>query len=162
VPYAVATLLNLPFALAGGIFALWLRDLPISIPAGVGFIALSGVSVITGIVVTTKIIEMPRTLDAKERAYRAATASFRAPVSTSLVAAIGFIPAAISTGTGAEVQKPLATVVIGGLIIAMLLSLYALPVLLMYVARWESKRAAENVAAGAGDEDEPPGAPAHA
>jgi cobalt-zinc-cadmium resistance protein CzcA len=137
--YMMATVLNLPFAIAGGLFALVIRDFPISIPAGVGFIAVSGVAVITGIVMTSKMLELPLGMAPKDRAFEAASRAFRAPVSTSLVAAIGFVPAAIATGTGSEVQKPLATVVIGGLLVAMCLSLYALPVMLMYIAKWQDR-----------------------
>ncbi len=139
VRYTAVTILNLPFAIAGGVFALVVRGLPFSIPAGVGFIALAGVSVMTGIVMTTNLqqikpIDVP---DVTERVRKAALLSMRAPLSTALVAAIGFIPAAISSGTGSEVQKPLATVVIGGLIVAMLVSMVALPAMLLIVARRE-------------------------
>ncbi len=133
--YMAMTLLNLPFAAAGGVFALYVRQLPFSIPAGVGFIALSGVSVTTGIVMTTQLLLMPKNRPAKERVYKAAMSAARAPLSTALVAAVGFIPAAIATGTGAEVQRPLATVVIGGLLFSTIVSLLALPVMLFFVAR---------------------------
>jgi cobalt-zinc-cadmium resistance protein CzcA len=136
----LVTVLNLPFALAGGVFALVLRGLPFSIPAGVGFIALCGVSVMNGVVMTTHLMRADPELPAEDRVKGAATASLRAIVSTALVAAIGFIPAAIATGTGAEVQRPLATVVIGGLVAAMLFSLPALPCMLLLVARRERRR----------------------
>lgn len=141
--YAVVTLLNLPFALSGGVIALWLRGLPFSIPAGVGFIALSGVSVITGIVMTSNLLPIPETFTARERVRTAALASLRARISTALIAAVGFIPAAIATGKGAEVQRPLATVVIGGLIMGMILSLPALPAMLLYVTSGKKDDAAE-------------------
>ncbi len=131
----LATLLNLPFAVGGGVLALVVRGLPFSIPAGVGFIALCGVSVTTGIVMTTQLLATAPDGDPVSRVTRAALASFRAPLSTALVAAIGFIPAAIATGTGAEVQRPLASVVIGGLCASMLLSLFALPAMLLQVAK---------------------------
>ncbi|MEI7892291.1 MAG: CusA/CzcA family heavy metal efflux RND transporter [Myxococcales bacterium] len=131
--YAVVTLLNLPFALSGGVLALWLRGLPFSIPAGVGFVALCGVSVITGIVMTSNLLPISEELPKSQRVRQAALASLRARISTAMIAAIGFVPAAIATGKGAEVQRPLATVVIGGLIMGMLLSLPALPAMLMYV-----------------------------
>lgn len=134
------TVLNLPFALAGGILALVLRGLPFSIPAGVGFIALCGVSVMNGVVMTNNLIESDPALPVEKRVENAASGAFRAIISTALVAAIGFIPAAIATGMGAEVQRPLATVVIGGLIASMLFSLPALPSMLLIVARWEQKR----------------------
>jgi cobalt-zinc-cadmium resistance protein CzcA len=135
VSYTLATLLNLPFALAGGAFALWARGLPFSIPAGVGFIALSGVSVMTGVVMTTNLKAMESSVDAVDRVRRAAMQSLRPIASTALVAAVGFVPMAIATGPGAEVQRPLATVVIFGLAAAAVFSLPTLPALLLFVAR---------------------------
>ncbi len=136
--YVVITLLNLPFAVAGGVFAMVLRGLPFSIPAGVGFIALCGVAVMTGIVMTQSLINTPREPDVVARVRKASLAAFRAPFSTALVAAIGFIPAATATGTGAEVQRPLATVVIGGLLIGMVVSMLALPAMLLLAAKREA------------------------
>jgi cobalt-zinc-cadmium resistance protein CzcA len=133
--FAVVTLLNLPFALAGGVAALWLRGLPFSIPAAVGFIALCGVSVMTGIVMTTNLLALPGDTDLVERVRRAAVSSLRVVASTALIAAVGFIPAALAAGKGAEVQRPLATVVIGGLLMSMLISLPALPSMLLVAAR---------------------------
>jgi cobalt-zinc-cadmium resistance protein CzcA len=141
VSYAFVTLLNLPFALAGGTLALVLRGLPFSIPAGVGFVALCGVSVMNGVVMTSILLSADPSLPVEQRVEQAATGSLRAIVSTALVAAIGFVPAAIATGTGAEVQRPLATVVIGGLVSAMLFALPALPSMLLIVARWTEGRA---------------------
>lgn len=140
VRYTLVTLANLPFAVAGGVCALVLRGLPFSIPAGVGLIALCGVSVMNGVVMTSSLAGQPRQLDAVERVQRAALASLRPIASTALVAAIGFLPMAIATGPGAEVQRPLATVVIGGLVAAVLLSLPALPAMLSLVARGEQRR----------------------
>jgi len=136
--YAVVTLLNLPLAIAGGVVGLYMRDLPFSIPAAVGFIALAGVSVTTGVVMATQLIAQPLDKDPIKRVYDASMAAFRAPLSTALIAAIGFIPAAISTGAGAEVQRPLATVVIGGLLASML-SLLVLPAMLLFAARYDAK-----------------------
>jgi cobalt-zinc-cadmium resistance protein CzcA len=136
--YVLITLLNLPFAVAGGVVALIVRGLPFSIPAGVGFIALCGVAVMTGIVMTQSLFETPREPDIAGRVRKASLAAFRAPFSTALVAAIGFIPAATATGTGAEVQRPLATVVIGGLLVGMILSMLALPAMLLIAARREA------------------------
>jgi cobalt-zinc-cadmium resistance protein CzcA len=133
--YAVVTLLNLPFALAGGVGALWLRGLPFSIPAAVGFIALCGVSVMTGIVMTSNLLALPGDVPVIERVRQAAVSSLRVVTSTALIAAVGFLPAALATGKGAEVQRPLATVVIGGLLVAMLLSLPALPAMLLLASR---------------------------
>jgi cobalt-zinc-cadmium resistance protein CzcA len=139
--YTAITVLSLPFALAGGVAALVVRGLPFSIPAGVGFIALTGIAVCTGVVVTMAVLQTPRSLRAEERVARGLELSLRAPVSTALVAALGFVPAAIATGTGAEVQRPLATVVIGGLMVSTLLSLVALPAMLLEVLKRDPKEA---------------------
>ena len=137
--YVAVTLLNLPFALAGGVVALVVRGLPFSIPAGVGFIALAGVSVCTGIVMSQNLLAQPVEWTPEARVRAAALASLRARLSTALIAAIGFVPAAIATGAGAEVQRPLATVVIGGLVVSMLVSLLALPAMLLPVARADAR-----------------------
>jgi cobalt-zinc-cadmium resistance protein CzcA len=142
--YMTITLLNLPFAVAGGVLSLVLRGLPFSIPAGVGFIALCGVAVMTGIVMTESLVNTPREADVVGRVRKASLAAFRAPISTALVAAIGFIPAAIATGTGAEVQRPLATVVIGGLLIGMVLSMLTLPAMLLIAAKREALEPVES------------------
>lgn len=151
--YTLITILNLPFAIAGGVVALTLRGLPFSIPAGVGFIALSGVAVMTGIVMTGTLLDTPPSDpgDVASRVRRASLASFRAPISTALVAAIGFVPAALATGTGAEVQRPLATVVIGGLLIGMVLSMLALPAMLLVVTRMKGSEIANEDEAEADD-----------
>lgn len=144
--YMVITLLNLPFAVAGGVLAMVLRGLPFSIPAGVGFIALSGVAVMTGIVMTESLIHTPLEQDVVARVRKASLAAFRAPISTALVAAIGFIPAAIATGTGSEVQRPLATVVIGGLLIGMVISMLTLPAMLLWAAKREANEPVDEAA----------------
>jgi cobalt-zinc-cadmium resistance protein CzcA len=119
-----------PLALTGGIAALWLRDMTFSVSAAVGFIALSGVAVLNGLVMLTFIKQLIRAGSSKHDAIRAgALTRLRPVVMTALVASLGFVPMAIATGTGAEVQKPLATVVIGGLISATLLTLFVLPAL---------------------------------
>lgn len=103
---------------------------PFSISAAVGFIALSGIAVLNGLVMVTSIQDlMARGLDRAEAARRGALARLRPVVMTALVASLGFVPMAIATGSGAEVQKPLATVVIGGLVSATLLTLFVLPTL---------------------------------
>jgi cobalt-zinc-cadmium resistance protein CzcA len=135
--YVLVTILILPLAAAGGVLGLVVRGLPFSIPAGVGFIALAGVSVCTGIVMTSNLLAQPRENAAVARVREAALASLRARISTALIAAIGFVPAALATGTGAEVQRPLATVVIFGLLVSMVLSLLALPALLLLAVRGE-------------------------
>lgn len=133
--YMFITVLNLPFALAGGVLGLVMRGLPFSIPAGVGFIALCGVSVCTGIVMTNALLSKPPSMPATERVRNSALDSLRARISTALIAAVGFIPAATATGAGAEVQRPLATVVIAGLVVSMFVSLLALPAMLLLAAR---------------------------
>lgn len=122
---------GIPFAIVGGIFALVIRGIPFSISAGVGFIALFGVAVLNGIVMIAYLnkLEKEGQKDLNERILNGTTARLRPILMTALVASLGFIPMALSTGSGAEVQKPLATVVIGGLISSTLLTLIVLPVL---------------------------------
>jgi len=121
---------GIPFALTGGVVALWLRDIPLSISAGVGFIALSGVAVLNGLV----MIAFIRGLREQGRPLRqaideGALTRLRPVLMTALVASLGFIPMALATGTGAEVQRPLATVVIGGILSSTALTLLVLPAL---------------------------------
>ncbi|OTG88109.1 CusA/CzcA family heavy metal efflux RND transporter [Acinetobacter sp. ANC 4558] len=123
---------GVPFALSGGLVALWLRDIPLSMSAGVGFIALSGVAVLNGLVMLTFIKELRETLDIHIATWHGAILRLRPVLMTACVASFGFIPMAIATGTGAEVQRPLATVVIGGIISSTLLTLIVLPV----IYRW--------------------------
>jgi heavy metal efflux system protein len=119
-----------PLALAGGIAALWLRDMPFSVSAAVGFIALSGVAVLNGLVMLSLMRQLMLKDMPKADAIRVgALTRLRPVIITALVASLGFVPMALATGTGAEVQKPLATVVIGGLISATLLTLFVLPAL---------------------------------
>ncbi len=119
-----------PLALTGGIIALWLRGMPFSVSAAVGFIALSGVAVLNGLVMMTSINQLiDKGLRRRKAILQGALKRLRPVVMTALVASLGFVPMALATGTGAEVQKPLATVVIGGLISATLLTLLVLPAL---------------------------------
>lgn len=128
VKHAILVFLCVPLALTGGVLALWLRDMPFSISAAVGFIALSGVAVLNGLVMVTFINQMRADGEPLEKAIVTGSVIRLRPVlMTALVAAIGFVPMAIATGRGAEVQKPLATVVIGGIISATLLTLVVLP-----------------------------------
>jgi len=129
-----ASLLSLPFALAGGVMGLRLASLPFSIPAGVGFIALSGVAVMSSVVLCSRWAELPATMAPYDRVLQATRDTLRARITAALVPAIGFVPMVISTGAGAEVQKPLAVVVIGGLGVSMVLGLVALPVLLLVLS----------------------------
>jgi cobalt-zinc-cadmium resistance protein CzcA len=121
---------GIPFALTGGILALWLRDIPMSISAAVGFIALSGVAVLNGLVMISYIRSLREEGMPLDEAIRdGALTRLRPVLMTALVASLGFIPMAIATGTGAEVQRPLATVVIGGILSSTLLTLLVLPIL---------------------------------
>lgn len=122
---------GIPFAVVGGIFALLIRGLPFSISAGIGFIALFGVAVLNGIVMIAYFnrLEEEGISDVHERIIKGTTSRLRPILMTAMVASLGFIPMAISAGAGAEVQRPLATVVIGGLISSTLLTLIVLPVL---------------------------------
>jgi heavy metal efflux system protein len=121
---------GVPFALSGGVLALWLRDIPLSISAGVGFIALSGVAVLNGLVMLAFIRDLREKGLTLDDAIQTGTLTRLRPVlMTALVAAIGFIPMALATSTGAEVQRPLATVVIGGILSSTALTLLVLPVL---------------------------------
>ncbi|MGY2042665.1 CusA/CzcA family heavy metal efflux RND transporter [Pseudomonas pergaminensis] len=131
---------GIPFALTGGIMALWLRDIPLSISAGVGFIALSGVAVLNGLV----MIAFIRNLREEGRSlsvaiHEGALTRLRPVLMTALVASLGFIPMALATGTGAEVQRPLATVVIGGIMSSTLLTLLVLPALYQWAHRKEEE-----------------------
>lgn len=131
---------NVPFAAIGGVFALWLRGLPFSISAAVGFIALFGIAVLNGVVLVSYIVERRRDgLDAIEAAKQAASGRLRPVLMTALVASLGFLPMAFSTSSGAEVQRPLATVVLGGLITATLLTLLVLPSLYPWFDRREEE-----------------------
>ncbi|OTG67578.1 efflux RND transporter permease subunit [Acinetobacter silvestris] len=127
---------GVPLALCGGLIALWLRDIPLSMSAGVGFIALSGVAVLNGLVMLTFIKELRQTLDVYHATWQGAILRLRPVLMTACVASLGFIPMALATGTGAEVQRPLATVVIGGIISSTLLTLVLLPI----VYRWMNEK----------------------
>ena len=123
---------GVPFAWVGGIIALWLRDMPFSISAGIGFIAMSGVAVLDDMILVSYVRQLrERGLSLDNAVTQAAVTRLRPVLMTTLVAALGFLPMAFSTGMGAEVQRPLATVVIGGVIGAMIMSLLVLRVLYM-------------------------------
>ena len=134
--YALLVFTGVPLALTGGILALWLRDIPLSISAAVGFIALSGVAVLNGLVMITFINKLREDGNTVEEAViQGALTRLRPVLMTALVASLGFVPMAFATGTGAEVQKPLATVVIGGLLSSTFLTLMVLPALYSLVER---------------------------
>jgi cobalt-zinc-cadmium resistance protein CzcA len=127
---AVRVFTGVPFAALGGVLALWLRDMPFSISAGVGFVALSGVAVLGDMVLVSTIRQLLDEGAPVEEAVRtAAIRRLRPVIMTALVASLGFLPMAVNTGIGAEVQRPLATVVIGGIISSTLLTLVVLPAL---------------------------------
>ena len=133
---ALIVFTGVPLALTGGVLSLWLRDMPLSISAGVGFIALSGVAVLNGLVMLAFIRDLwHENGDLLASVVDGALIRLRPVLMTALVASLGFIPMALNTGTGAEVQRPLATVVIGGIISSTLLTLFVLPVLYHWVHR---------------------------
>jgi len=136
---ALAVFSGVPLALTGGVLALWLRDIPLSISAGVGFIALSGVAVLNGVVLITFIRKLWQDGDRLDDAIRdGALGRLRPVLMTALVASLGFVPMAVNVGAGAEVQRPLATVVIGGIVSSTLLTLLVLPALYRLLHRERS------------------------
>jgi cobalt-zinc-cadmium resistance protein CzcA len=144
--HAVLVMLTVPFALVGGIAALWLRGLHLNLSASVGFIALFGVAVLNGVVLVTYINQLRAAgRDLHEAVREGATIRLRPVLMTALVASVGFIPMAISTGAGAEVQRPLATVVIGGLVTSTLLTLLVLPTLYSWIETMAKRSAASPV-----------------
>jgi len=152
---AIRVFTGVPFAWTGGIFALWIRDMPFSISAAVGFIALSGVAVLDDMLLVSTISRLRKLgMDLEQAVEEAALTRLRPVLMTTLVAALGFVPMAFNTGMGAEVQRPLATVVIGGVISATIMSLLVLRVLYMVfagpVGRKEQREEAA-IAASVGD-----------
>jgi cobalt-zinc-cadmium resistance protein CzcA len=131
---AALILLNVPMAATGGIVALLIRGMPFSVSAGVGFIALFGVAVLNGVVLVSYILELrQKTAEVAEAVFAGAMTRLRPVMMTALVASLGFIPMALSHGAGAEVQRPLATVVIGGLITFTLLTLLVIPTVYLWI-----------------------------
>jgi len=127
---AILVMTGVPLALTGGVAALWLRGLPLSISAAVGFIALSGIAVLNGVVMVSLIEQLRRGgLPRDDAVVQGAVTRLRPVLMTALVASLGFVPMALSTGAGAEVQRPLATVVVGGILSSTALTLLVLPVL---------------------------------
>jgi cobalt-zinc-cadmium resistance protein CzcA len=144
-------LANLPFAAVGGIAALWLRGLHLSVSASVGFIALFGVAVLNGLVLLTTVQRRRQEgASAADAAVEGSRERLRPVLMTALVASIGFIPVALSHGTGAEVQRPLATVVIGGLVTSTLLTLLVLPTLYAWIEGRRDRRAVRPDSPGPG------------
>jgi cobalt-zinc-cadmium resistance protein CzcA len=135
---------GIPLAVTGGVFALWARGIPFSISAGVGFIALSGVAVLNGVMMISFFNQLREEgKSVRDAVVEGALTRLRPVLMTALVAALGFVPMAIATGPGAEVQRPIATVVIGGIISATFLTLVLLPAL---YDRFEKNRPAKGVA----------------
>jgi len=133
---ALRVFTGIPFAVSGGIVALWLRGIPFSMSAGVGFIALSGIAVLADMVMVQTIRNnLAAGMELQPAIEDAGLSRLRAVLMTASVAAIGFLPMALSTGTGAEVQRPLATVIIGGLFSSTSLTLLVLPALYRLVSR---------------------------
>ncbi|PRQ03819.1 efflux RND transporter permease subunit [Enhygromyxa salina] len=138
---AAIIFLNVPFAGVGGALALWARAMPISISAAIGFIALSGIAVLNGVVLMSSVVAREAAGDSpREAAREAARERMRPVLMTALVAALGFVPMALATGVGAEVQRPLATVVVGGLATSTFLTLVLLPALYPWLARRRDTR----------------------
>jgi cobalt-zinc-cadmium resistance protein CzcA len=137
IKYGLLIFSAIPLSATGGVFSLWLRGMPFSISAGVGFIALFGVAVLNGIVLITEIVRLRTTdqSDVKDIIAHAIEIRMRPILMTAAVASLGFLPMAISDGAGAEVQRPLATVVIGGLLTATVLTLMVLPCLYLLFDR---------------------------
>ncbi len=148
---AILVFANVPFAAVGGVLALWLRDIPFSISAGVGFIALFGVAVLNGLVLVSFCLHLEEEGTPPRRAIaEAAELRLRPVLMTALVAALGFVPMALSRAPGSEVQRPLATVVIGGLITATALTLLLFPAVYALAHRQPQKRDAKNSTPGEG------------
>lgn len=128
--------LCVPLAVTGGVFALWLRDLPFSISAAVGFIALSGIAVLNGLMILTFFNQLrEQGAELRQAVWNGSLLRLRPKLMTALVASLGFVPMALGSGPGAEVQRPLATVVIGGIISSTFLTLVLLPVLYEWIER---------------------------
>ena len=148
-PLAFTVFTAVPLAMAGGVFALALRGIPFSVSAAVGFIAVSGVAVLNGLVL---IASIQHRLDLSEEVgdaiFHGALERVRPVLMTALVASLGFVPMAISTGTGAEVQRPLATVVIGGLLTSTTLTLFLLPAVCRLLLRRQKADKDDHAAEG--------------
>jgi cobalt-zinc-cadmium resistance protein CzcA len=137
---ALVIFAGVPLALTGGVLALTLRDIPFSISAAVGFIALSGIAILNALVMVSFIRELQRAGTGLEKAIiEGALTRLRPVITTALVASLGFVPMALNTGIGSEVQRPLATVVIGGVISSTLLTLFVIPALYRLVHRNDNK-----------------------
>jgi cobalt-zinc-cadmium resistance protein CzcA len=166
---ALIIVANIPFSVIGGILALWLTGIYLSVSAAIGFIALFGQAVLNGVVMVTLFNELKNHgLSPEQAATQGAMTRLRTVLMTALLAAFGLLPMALSTGIGAETQRPLAVVVIGGLVSATLLVLFVLPVLYVLMARFGRKRGhgpqagSAASAASAGNTGSPAGTPSGA
>jgi cobalt-zinc-cadmium resistance protein CzcA len=140
--YSFLIFLNLPFALSGGIFMLYIRGLYLSVSASIGFVALFGVAVLNGIVLVEHInVLRKKGQSVRDAVIHGAADRLRPVLMTAMVAGFGFIPMAFNTGPGSEVQRPLASVVIGGLITATLLTLLVLPTIYEWLEDREKRKA---------------------
>ncbi len=141
VPLSLLVLANVPFALVGGVAMLWLRGLHLSLSASIGFIALFGVAVLNGLVLVTHLNELRTGIgDLRDAVIAGAADRLRPVLMTALVASLGFVPMALSTSPGSEVQRPLASVVIGGLVTSTFLTLFVLPSMYLALERWRAVR----------------------
>jgi cobalt-zinc-cadmium resistance protein CzcA len=141
VPLSLLVLANVPFALVGGVAMLWLRGLNLSLSASIGFIALFGIAVLNGLVLVTHLNELRESADdLRDAVIAGASDRLRPVLMTALVASLGFVPMALSTSPGAEVQRPLASVVIGGLVTSTFLTLFVMPSLYLALERWRAAR----------------------
>jgi cobalt-zinc-cadmium resistance protein CzcA len=139
--YVWLIFLNLPFALSGGIYLLWFRDLYLSVSASIGFVALFGVAVLNGVVLIAHLNELrEKGVSLREATIQGTVDRLRPVLMTALVASLGFIPMAFNVGPGSEVQRPLATVVIGGLVTATLLTLRVLPIIYYWMENRRGER----------------------
>lgn len=137
VRHALLIMLNVPFAVVGGVAALWIAGLNLSTSAIIGFIAVFGIAVLNGVVMVSYVNQLRERGESLEDAVLNGAATRLRPVlMTALAASFGFIPMALSTSPGAELQRPLATVVIGGIVTATLLTLFVLPTLYLRIERW--------------------------
>ncbi|HEU4585224.1 MAG TPA: efflux RND transporter permease subunit, partial [Gemmatimonadaceae bacterium] len=150
VPLSILVLANVPFALVGGVAMLWIRGLNLSLSASIGFIALFGIAVLNGLVLVTHLNELRDGLgDLRHAVIVGASDRLRPVLMTALVASLGFVPMALSTSPGAEVQRPLASVVIGGLVTSTFLTLFVMPSLYLALERWREARRAKEASAAA-------------
>ena len=138
---AFLIILNVPFALIGGVFSLWISGQFLSVPSSVGFIALFGVATLNGVVMVSyfnHLLELGRSV--RDAVTEGALLRLRPVLMTALVASLGLIPLLLASGIGSEVQRPLATVVVGGLVTSTLLTLIVLPAIFSWVAEWAEAR----------------------